>query len=229
MNYQIAKELFDSAKNKEAGKPIANNTRVVKSGDDYAIRLHSTNVVTFKPGGAIVLDTGGWKTVTTKERFNSYSPARVYSDRGIWRVGSNGHSAVFQDGFTINPDGSFSNCGPEDSTSELKATKKAVSDYARGFIDKLFAGEIQTPSNGDCFYCLMREEKTGKPLGECTRNASHIESHMEEKYFVPSLLVNAMDMFGASIAAKQTAFALMSHQPEHAFSTDRENFIAAAS
>lgn len=44
-----------------------------------AVRLHNTDVVTYHPDGTATLYTGGWMTVTTKDRINAWSPARVSS------------------------------------------------------------------------------------------------------------------------------------------------------
>src|SRR5207249_5341140 len=50
---------------------IANNTRLVRrAADRLAVRLHRTDVVTFYADGRITLSTGGWETVTTRDRIN---------------------------------------------------------------------------------------------------------------------------------------------------------------
>lgn len=74
MQYNEAAALFAKAKDKTAGKPIGNNTRLVQVGSDYAIRLHETNIVTLKPDGSIVLNSGGYRTMTTKSRINEHVP-----------------------------------------------------------------------------------------------------------------------------------------------------------
>lgn len=56
------------------GRKLANNTYAERRGDNIAIRLHSTDVLTFFPDGKIVVNSGGWKTVTTKGRINAYLP-----------------------------------------------------------------------------------------------------------------------------------------------------------
>jgi hypothetical protein len=73
----------------------------------------------------------------------------------------------------------------------------------------------------------MMKDSAGVPLGELTKDKSHIESHIEENYFVPSLLVNALKAFGASVAAEQTAHAFMQGKLEYAYSKNRGDFIAA--
>lgn len=61
-------------------RKIANNTYAERRGEAIAVRLHDTDVVTFHPNGDIQLNTGGWFTVTTKERMNSMLP------HGTWEA-----------------------------------------------------------------------------------------------------------------------------------------------
>ena len=86
MYYSEAKSLLETAKNKLNGKPIANNTRLYERGDSIAVRLHNTDVVTIHPNNTWTLRSGGWRSVTTKERINRFSPARVCSVDGEWKV-----------------------------------------------------------------------------------------------------------------------------------------------
>src|SRR5689334_18060408 len=46
--------------------------REIKQGKigDIRLWLYQTAIVTWKPDGSVVLDSGGWKTVTTKARMN---------------------------------------------------------------------------------------------------------------------------------------------------------------
>lgn len=73
MRYDAALDIFNSARNKDAGKPIGNNTRLQRNSDgDFEIVLHSTAIITVHPDNTLTLDTGGWNTMTTKKRLNSY-------------------------------------------------------------------------------------------------------------------------------------------------------------
>lgn len=68
-------------------KRLQNNTYLERRGEDFAVRLHYTDVVTIHADGTFTLRTGGWETVTTKDRINGYGPARVYSQNStlaIW-------------------------------------------------------------------------------------------------------------------------------------------------
>lgn len=212
MNYEKAKQLFDSAKNKETGKPIARSTRIVKIGADcYGIKFHETIVAQYHPNGSIVLNSGGWRTKTTKERIN-YAlsidwPYRIISDNGQWFLySSSGYPkgdkiCLFTDYLIVKANGDILGGLPV-SSDNTKQIKKQCRKYAKDFIDSLFNGEIPAPGNGDCLYCHMRDATSRKPLGEATKDSIHIQSHIEESYFVPSLLVNAMERFGVSQCAQ---------------------------
>lgn len=61
-----------------------NHARVI------VLKYHATDIVEYHVDGRIVLNTGGWRTSTTKLRFNeSYAqlPIRnVYANKGVWWV-----------------------------------------------------------------------------------------------------------------------------------------------
>ena len=56
MSYQHVKSEFETAKSKEKGKPIGNNTRIFDRGDHLAIRLHATDIIKFFEDGRIVAE-----------------------------------------------------------------------------------------------------------------------------------------------------------------------------
>ncbi len=66
-----------------ASRKLANNTYLQRRDNGaIAVQLHSTDVVTFKPNGDIVLCSGEWDTRITSERMNSFSPLRVWREGG---------------------------------------------------------------------------------------------------------------------------------------------------
>jgi hypothetical protein len=86
-NFGWAEDTLATARNKSAGKPVANNTRLFKRGDDsIAVRLHSTDVVTMHRDGTYTLAAGGYHTVTTSDRIRGFSPAKLLSERGEWFI-----------------------------------------------------------------------------------------------------------------------------------------------
>jgi hypothetical protein len=88
LTYHEAQTMMARAQDRGYGprRKLQNHTYLYQRGDDFAVRLHYTDVVIIHADGTYTLDTGTWRTVTTKERINGYGPARVYSHRGIWCV-----------------------------------------------------------------------------------------------------------------------------------------------
>ena len=164
-------------------------------GDDIGLRYHDTIVVRWNPDGSISLDSGGWTTATTKSRMNEYLPNgwMVYQERGVWYLSNRWEATwVYRDGITIHPDGAVAGAAPKEEVAEVQKKRKQVRAYATRFVQALAAGEVPSPSNGDCWYCLFHTED-GRSLGEATKDDSHLWAHIEENYYVPSLLWNALE------------------------------------
>jgi len=71
----------------KSAKKIGNNTfEVIYKDGCKAYRLHRTDVVTYRPDGACILNTDGWQTRTTKDRMNQHSPVIVYQKNYTWWV-----------------------------------------------------------------------------------------------------------------------------------------------
>jgi len=177
----------------KAGRKLGNNTYAERRGDNIAIRLHSTDVLTYAPDGTVTVTSGGWKTHTTKDRLNTYLPNghRISQAKGVWHWHT---GQPFTDGDTIAPDGTV-NAQRQDDKSETKLRKR-IRKYAKLYADTI---PLPEPSGGDCWYCcLVTAEDKG--LGDVTNNTSHLESHMEEGYVVPSLAYHAMKEAGAGPA-----------------------------
>src|SRR3990172_3922294 len=50
------------------------------------VRYYNTDVVSIQPNGVFTLRTGGYKTVSTKDRINGYSPVYVWQKDFEWYV-----------------------------------------------------------------------------------------------------------------------------------------------
>lgn len=207
MTYSEAEKLFSKCRNKAKGYRLAGrlgSTRLVKTTKGYGILLHKTVVVDISKDNVYTLNTGGWLTPTTKDRIQEYSPARITSSKGVWyllryddgKLKPEGIGfdrwvkktyPVFFDGIRIDIKGRVLNAKKtsKHSTNEVKAEQ-----YAKAFADKVCAGNFPRPSGGDCWYCSMHTE-TGETLGDAT-DPSHIQNHIQENYFVPALLWNAL-------------------------------------
>ena len=230
-------------------RKMGNNTylqrRDYAKSEAYAIALlyHSTDVVTWHSDGRIELFSGGWHTFTTKERINWYLPGVLYQKRGQWIVTHGGTEYLFADGMTLYPDGRVTGGESMDRFKANLKLRQRAQRYAKSYVVALRNGKVPAPSNGDCWYCLMRESQTGegtqygvlhedghlshehkvqagvsgRTLGEMSGDpASHILSHIEDKYYVPSLLVRALEVMPASIAMKDQVGRVWARQAGHA-------------
>jgi len=221
-SYQQANEYLGT----KDSRPLRYKTRVERrSPTSIAIQHHNTDIITYHWGGyekegTVVIDTQGWRTSTTKERLNAHLPGSygVWQKDSIWRIwdGGMGKQYIFADGMRILPSGRIEGAGPP--VDKLKKLNTEILKYSRNYIKALFAGGVAKPGPGDCWYCLMRADKItskeplivhgrtigpGKEtLGEATENKDHLLSHLDEQYYVPSLLVRAIEVFPVSMAAK---------------------------
>lgn len=66
---------------------LGNNTwlvRLIGFDAHIAVRLHNTHIVKFYADKPTTLHTGGWRTVTTKDRINEFIKGRVYQEDYSW-------------------------------------------------------------------------------------------------------------------------------------------------
>jgi hypothetical protein len=67
-------------------------------------------------------------------------------------------------------------------------------------MEEMSAGNVEEPGPGDCWYCSMKDVATGKAMGN--GDVEHLRNHMAERYYVPSLILRAIERFPVSIMAK---------------------------
>lgn len=182
---------------------IDNNTIEYYQGNIRKIRLHRTDIIEFHEN-FIVLNSGGWKTNTTKDRINEYCKFgnRIWQEKGIWTVSNSfsQKSAIFFDGIKISYNGDFLNAENAPSKSDIIALSKKIKEYSKNFIDQVRQGNIKLPNSGDCWYCLMKTQNDNT-LGE-ESSSEHIINHIDENYFVPSLIFRACEVMPTSPACK---------------------------
>lgn len=187
MKYNEAVQLFATAKNKESGKPIGNNTRLVKTDKGYGIKLHSTIIIEIL-SDRYILNNGDWFTLTTKARMNEYLPCTITQSKKIWYI----NNTLYYNGMEIGLDGKPLKPLVENKGSKAKQAKlnKTIKKYVDGFIKHIETNGLDNPGPGDCWYCSMIDKATGKSIGE--NNMDHLIQHFEDNYYVPSLLYNAI-------------------------------------
>lgn len=101
MDFQTAtKKLIDKRGRVRSTKKLGNNTYLVRiDAESIGVQLHNTVVVTIHKDGTYTLNSGGWRTVTTKNRINEYCPVRVNQRKYEWYVGD--EDIPFKDGIRV--------------------------------------------------------------------------------------------------------------------------------
>lgn len=185
MRYIELENKLNTARNQANGKPIGRNTRLFRRENGaIAIRLYDTDIVVVNKDNSIELYTGGFRTVTTKERINRFIPCTLFQKNHQWYIGSYDNSIPFYEGIKLNPNGTLkSENKPHPNNSIMK---KRILEYIDGFVAQCTKG-IELPSGGDCWLCC------GLSIGDDTE---HLLSHMKEGYYVPRLLFEAIKEHG---------------------------------
>jgi hypothetical protein len=203
-DYKSLNEYIAKGKTKQS-RNIANNTIARIEDAKIIITLHSTDIAILTKD-TIQLFTGGWCTLTTKDRLNSLipSPFSIYQEKRVWYLWNYTTSEkwAFQDGITIHL--STNTITGEKSVKDISKQdklKKQIDKFVLGYITALYNGKVAAPENGDCFYCHMRTENN-ENLGEAIKDTDHLKSHFTEKYYVPSMLYNAIEKYPISEMAK---------------------------
>lgn len=98
MTYLEAVKMV-KGKTSASSRKIGNNTRAeILPDGSVAIILHATPVVTIHPNDSATLRSGGWRTSTTKNRINKYSPVKVYQRNHEWFLED---GTPFEDGIMV--------------------------------------------------------------------------------------------------------------------------------
>jgi hypothetical protein len=185
-------------------RKVGNNTYLERRDkDSVALRLHDTDIITETPAGYRV-NTGGWQTVTTKDRLNNWLPVRIHQRNCVWYWQD---GTPFTDGDLVTFDGRLKSKSKKGTESAIKKLQARVNAYAR-----LCASSVpmKLPSGADCWYCYM-ETQDGETMGDAFSDTDHLKLHMEEGYVVPSLVYRALKERGCGDAIMCGTFVSESH------------------
>lgn len=216
---QTKKEIMNGVEDVINSYVVAPNTvEYFKSDGTRCIRFHNTDILTFTPNGRTVrLDSGNWLTHTTKRRFNRFLlwNVEVKQRQGIWYLQFDDQEYIFKDGMRIKNNKIF---GAEKSSriKEVEKRKKQIKEYVDMYMEELLAGRLSMPSTGDCWYCAIFAQNGHKP------NTEHLVSHFKERYFVPSLMLRAIEAYPVSSNTKYVLSSLF-HGKSSDITCNREN------
>lgn len=101
LTYQDCQNLIQ--KGKDGRKKLANNTYLEQLNDCFAVLFYNTFVVKIFPNNHYQLNSGNYKTTTTKNRINQFAPAQISQIKGNWVKWP--ENVPFHDGMIINSKG----------------------------------------------------------------------------------------------------------------------------
>lgn len=182
------------------GRIVARNTWRYRTTDGIEhVRLHGTDIVEFLPKGRVRLNSGGWKTVTTKDRIDSFSGYRIFSRKGTWLVCEPGQwdkAVPFFDGMIL-PDALKM---PPAKAERLLAKEEKLKARIKAVVaKKIVSGKaVPQPNNGDCLFCQIERSQHIERLETGNYDSprpdvggDHIAAHIREGYIHGSLILNA--------------------------------------
>ncbi len=194
-------EWLVSLMNGRTDKKLGNNTwGYMAPGGLLEITLHKTVILRATPNGSLKLDSGGYKTVTTKDRLNEYLPAwyQIYQAGGVWHLvhflttyhyGGEMEDFVFADGMVINAGfAEVHGAADQGEVQRLELLGQRINAYAKQYAAAMVRGKVHPAIAGECVACLFPEQHQGQ-----TR---HLEEHIQDNLFVPAILKNAMEYKG---------------------------------
>jgi len=178
-----------------------NTLRYELSDGSVCYQLHDTVVVQIFSDGKFKLDSGGWRTVTTKARMNEFMPSafNLHQERGVWYLmrgywnDPDRERVSYYDGMVVDPSQPLveEGAGAEEA-QRVKGLIKKIGAYCRALRKHIEKNGVPMPNNGDCWFCMMQDVETGKSLGESSGDKDHLISHLDEKYIHGSLIWRAL-------------------------------------
>lgn len=128
LTHKEAKSLFDKCRDKSRGYKLSHKTHIHMRGKSFAIRLYNTDVVIIRPDDTYRINTGGFRTISTKRRMNSVLPCAVNLKNGIWCI----EDSFLQDGMLIDQHGKV--VGQSIPAQDVVKIKRRVDKYCKQFI-----------------------------------------------------------------------------------------------
>lgn len=189
ITFDHAKEILQAQQKRGLDKKkLANNTYLLKGDKYFAIQLHDTEIVKIHEDDIYELNSGGWQTVTTKARLNEFAPCQISQKRGVWYL----KDTVYFDGIRVRKNGEIINndSAPDNLIERRKRLDRMISKYIRAFAADVKGNGLENPGAGDCLYCQIYLQQPKE--SQASEDLLHIYSHLEEEYFVPSLLFRAV-------------------------------------
>ena len=106
--YDLNYDTLDAFIGEKPEKKLGNSTVAIRRGDDIAIKLWDTDIITIDVLNIITLDVRGYETMTTKSRLNDMLKCRgvhITQAKNQWTIHGENGSFPYQNGMEIHQGG----------------------------------------------------------------------------------------------------------------------------
>ena len=106
--YDLKYDALDNFLGKRDEKKLGNATLAIRRGDDIAIKLWDTDIITIDIADILTINVRGWETMTTKSRLNDMLSCRgvhITQAKNKWTIHGDNGSLPYEDGIEIHQGG----------------------------------------------------------------------------------------------------------------------------
>lgn len=205
MDYRTAQQHFTKRSPLRRRLDGHNNTWLHRQSTDEGtpihVRLFRTDIITFRSNGSFVIDTSGYITPTTKDRFRRYLPKgcnvsseRLHDGKYIMTLRTPKGYRPLRDGAWITKEFSRVDLTAMNSRVAYKV-RDQIRDYAKSYVQQLVSTGLPAPCKlGDCMRCIreLRARRKVEVVDPDCTNEDHYLEHLDNAALPASLLLNAV-------------------------------------
>jgi len=216
---ELHQRLINKAGKQVARRKIGNNTYAERCVDQFgkpaiAVRLHNTRVV-IHTAYTVQFNSGGWLTVTTKDRMNAWcGPGiTVYSDRGTWMVrlhlSQSAHTSVeYAENMVLRwAPGGWSTAVNDRVRANTSAHNDAIRASVKRWLDAMpptlcgsFGDEVAHKfTKVECVSCVHSDRWNTKNVGDEFDNQEHLLTHILNEEYPLNLIITGCAMLSVPL------------------------------
>jgi hypothetical protein len=190
--FEALKTFIAAGRNKTYRKFKMQSTIAIQVNDRIDVKYHDTIILSFWED-RFRIDSGGWRTMSTKARINEFIPQPFYlgQNKSVWYL----NGQPYYDGITISQDHIEENKKAKTELARVTKIKKQVKAYCEKLGKMIDERKLQDLEPRDCWLCMMRDSNDKIVLG----GQDHFLSHLKEGYVHGTLVWNALEDQGCNV------------------------------
>ena len=215
---ELHNRLINKTGKQVARRKIGNNTYAERCVDQFgkpaiAVRLHNTRVV-IHTAYTVQFNSGGWLTVTTKDRMNAWCGLgiSVYSERGTWMVRlftrDTSTNVPYAENMVIrwSPNG-WTTDVDDRVLAKASLHNDAIRASVKRWLDAMPSmlagsfGAVQAPkfTEVECVSCVHSDRWNAKNVGDEFDNQEHLLTHILNEEYPLNLIITGCAMLSIPV------------------------------